>query len=348
MQGWISLHRQITENEFYFAEKFTKMHAWIDLLILANHKPATIYIRGLEIKLNEGDLAYSQLSLAKRWKWNFKTVKKFLQMLEQRKMIKVSGGKLTTVISIINYSKYQKNGEQISAYSGEQNKPENKGQSEDFSTSDGEQNGEKMENRMENRMETDNNVNNGNNDLKDHDHAFLKKDFSKTRAGNWRNRKRKPNETVFISKEEIQKHFSREINQRDIDEINNIAEEYGRETILELFSKLTDKIYSTKIWKTEKIEALSMELIMRKNIAADRGNSITEKDIKNADPENEIIKIAKETMGMKTAEKKKLLQHIEQPLMTKTEFLKMIGAKNFTEAKWQEYLKKQYEMSKAI
>ena len=84
MIGYIKLHRQITENEFYFSERFTKSQAWIDLLLLANFKPNTIFIRGIEVKTNPGELCYSQLSLSKRWKWNIKTVNKFLMMLENR------------------------------------------------------------------------------------------------------------------------------------------------------------------------------------------------------------------------------------------------------------------------
>lgn len=58
MQGWIKLHRQIQENEFYFSERFTKVQAWVDLLLLANHKPATLYIRGVEMRLLPGQLAW--------------------------------------------------------------------------------------------------------------------------------------------------------------------------------------------------------------------------------------------------------------------------------------------------
>lgn len=112
MNGWIPLHRQIMENEFYFAERFTKMQAWIDLLLLANHKPVTIFIRGNEINLKEGQLAYSQLSLAKRWKWNRKTVDKFLSMLQNREMLDNRKERLTTIISIKKWDDYQQSGQQ--------------------------------------------------------------------------------------------------------------------------------------------------------------------------------------------------------------------------------------------
>jgi hypothetical protein len=129
------------ENELYFSEKFTKSAAWIDLLLLANHQKGTLFIRGNEINLEPGELCYSQLTLAERWKWNFKTVKSYLDLLTDRKMITYSGGKVTTKISIVNWGKYQKN--------GVRNRVDNKGVNAVLEGCNGEQNGEQMENRTE-------------------------------------------------------------------------------------------------------------------------------------------------------------------------------------------------------
>jgi hypothetical protein len=120
MQGWIKLHRQITENEFWYAERFTKAQAWIDLLLLATHTERTVFIRGIEISLRAGELCYSQKSLAQRWKWNVKTVSAFLSMLSQRKMLETRTDNVTTVISITNWKHYQKTGEQSGHQNGEQ------------------------------------------------------------------------------------------------------------------------------------------------------------------------------------------------------------------------------------
>lgn len=139
------------ENELYFSEKFTKSAAWIDLLLLARHSSGTKFIHGIEIKMQPGDLCYSQLSLGERWKWNFKTVKKFLDLLTDRQMITYKGGKVTTIISIKNWEKYQK--------SGEQNRIDNKGESAVL----GQVRENRKENRTENKRETNNNdSNNGN------------------------------------------------------------------------------------------------------------------------------------------------------------------------------------------
>ena len=107
MEGWIKLHRQIEENELWFSERFTKAQAWIDLLLLARHKPGLINIRGIEIKLFPGQLCYSQVSLSKRWQWDRKTVKKFLNELKKREMLDIRINKITTIISIKNWFSYQ-------------------------------------------------------------------------------------------------------------------------------------------------------------------------------------------------------------------------------------------------
>jgi hypothetical protein len=107
MNGWIKLHRQIEENEFYFDERFTKVQAWIDLLLLAGHKERTIWIRGNEIHLNPGDLAWSMRNLSKRWRWNRRTTELFLSALEKREMIHRRKSNITTLVSIINWHKYQ-------------------------------------------------------------------------------------------------------------------------------------------------------------------------------------------------------------------------------------------------
>ena len=112
MQGWIKLHRQIIENEFYFSERFTKSQAWIDLLLLANHKNHTLFIRGNEINLKRGQLCYSQRTLAQLWGWNERTVKKFLNLLKKREMIHYKSTKVTTVITILNWDLYQSSTEQ--------------------------------------------------------------------------------------------------------------------------------------------------------------------------------------------------------------------------------------------
>lgn len=108
------------DNELYFAEPFTRSQAFIDLLLLANHKPATFFIRGIEVRLQPGQLAWSQKNLAARWKWNFKTVRRYLSSLERLQMVETKTDNITTIISVRNWTLYQRNGEQRGDQNGEQ------------------------------------------------------------------------------------------------------------------------------------------------------------------------------------------------------------------------------------
>ena len=145
MEGFIALHRKITENEFYFSERFTRTQAWIDLLILANHKPQTVYLRGVETSIDRGQLCWAKTSLAKRWRWNERTVTSFLSTLQNRKMIQSNSTNVTTVITILNYDDYQLSTEPKGK------KVQNK-----------------VQNKVQSKVQTDNNVKNVKNEKKKH------------------------------------------------------------------------------------------------------------------------------------------------------------------------------------
>ena len=112
MTGWIKIHRGLKDHDVWLGERFTKGQAWVDLMMLATHTDRNLFIRGVEISLKVGDLAYSQVSLAERWRWNPRTVNKFISWLAKRQMVQSKINNITTVISIINYERYQHNTEQ--------------------------------------------------------------------------------------------------------------------------------------------------------------------------------------------------------------------------------------------
>jgi len=110
--GWIKLHRQITENPLYFTEKFTKIQAWIDILLACNHSAQLVFIRGNELHINRGQSAHSIITWGDRWKWNERTVKRFLNYLQKNKMIQYKTSYLTTIITVVKYEQYQGGTEQ--------------------------------------------------------------------------------------------------------------------------------------------------------------------------------------------------------------------------------------------
>ncbi|MCK2149492.1 hypothetical protein MYE70_10485 [Marinobacter alexandrii] len=107
MSGYIKIHRALRENPIWEKEPFSSGQAWIDLLLAANFKDTCTYIRKVKINLKRGQLAWSQVTMAKRWKWSRNRVARFLKDLENEGMIEQQTGQLTTVTTICNYSKYQ-------------------------------------------------------------------------------------------------------------------------------------------------------------------------------------------------------------------------------------------------
>jgi hypothetical protein len=111
MEGYIKLYRKITDNEYYLNERFDKTHAWIDLLILATYLPRKINLKGVDFNLEAGELCYSQKNLAKRWCWNRKSVIRFIEGLKKRRMVTIKTNRITSVITILNWNKYQAGGQ---------------------------------------------------------------------------------------------------------------------------------------------------------------------------------------------------------------------------------------------
>ena len=102
------LHRQITECWVWDDdEPYTKGQAWIYLLLCANHSDAKIYLDGkLEI-VKRGQYVTSIRKLAEKFSWSRDKVSKFLKLLEQDNMIIQNSDTKKTLLTIVNYGKYQ-------------------------------------------------------------------------------------------------------------------------------------------------------------------------------------------------------------------------------------------------
>lgn len=108
---WIKLHRKIQEHPYWLKEKFTKIQAWIDLILLANFEDKEIVVDYKSLIIKRGQHMTSQAKLAKRWCWDRQTVKRFLTCCEVDKMLSYECHKGYetgfTVITILNYDEYQ-------------------------------------------------------------------------------------------------------------------------------------------------------------------------------------------------------------------------------------------------
>ncbi|WP_051409185.1 hypothetical protein [Syntrophorhabdus aromaticivorans] len=131
-KGWIKLYRAIADTEFWLSEPFTRSQAWVDLLLLANHKTGHIRKRGILVAVERGQVGCSEDMLAKRWKWSRGKVRRFLAELISLSRITRSISEKTvlkntsvsSLIYILNYDKYQANGTEDSTEDGRKTVPE--------------------------------------------------------------------------------------------------------------------------------------------------------------------------------------------------------------------------------
>lgn len=107
MIGYIKLYRQLFENPDYFKTRFDEIRAWIDLLLLANYEDKTIKVGRTDVEVKRGQVAKSVQMLADRWQWSKHTVLKFLKIKEEEGQIALPKKFPISLITIVNYEKYQ-------------------------------------------------------------------------------------------------------------------------------------------------------------------------------------------------------------------------------------------------
>ena len=105
--GWIKLDRKIMEHWIWASKPFSEGQAWVDLILLANHKDEKFRHRGKIVAGKRGTVYRSMLFLAERWGWSRKKVKNFLSRLEEEEMIHVEATTQDTSITLIQYAFFQ-------------------------------------------------------------------------------------------------------------------------------------------------------------------------------------------------------------------------------------------------
>jgi len=105
MQGWIKLHRKLWDSWIW---KDARLRWWLDLLLLANHKPNTVMVNGRRMRIDVGEHLTSEVKLAARWEVDRKRVRRFFRDLEADGMISLDKNfKTGTRVRITNYALYQ-------------------------------------------------------------------------------------------------------------------------------------------------------------------------------------------------------------------------------------------------
>ena len=107
-KGWIILHRQLLDCEIWDTnETYTKRDAWIELLLLANHSDKEIIFNGRPMTIGRGQYLTSVRKLSEKFNWSKDKVRRYLTLLESRQMITKDCDRNRTLLTIVNYGKYQ-------------------------------------------------------------------------------------------------------------------------------------------------------------------------------------------------------------------------------------------------
>lgn len=106
MAGWIKLYRSIQDHWIWDNPVYLKW--WLDLILMANHKPNKVLVNGEIETIDIGERLTSEVKLSERWEVDRKTVRKFLSLLEKEGMISVKKSRQKgTTYKVSKYKDYQ-------------------------------------------------------------------------------------------------------------------------------------------------------------------------------------------------------------------------------------------------
>ena len=102
--GYIKLYRAIQENWIWkFREPFDHRSAWVDLLLMVNHKEEKIPVAGHIQLIKPGQKWLSYKGLCQRWGWSYRKVLRFMEQLVSDRMVEVDGTPNGTLLTIVNW-----------------------------------------------------------------------------------------------------------------------------------------------------------------------------------------------------------------------------------------------------
>jgi hypothetical protein len=105
--GWVKTYRSIANHWIWTDKPFSKGQAFIDLIMLANHKDNKFMFNGQLTECKRGQFITSEIKLMERWGWSKSKLKRFLKMLEDDQMVIKKTDNKKTSLTILNYGIYQ-------------------------------------------------------------------------------------------------------------------------------------------------------------------------------------------------------------------------------------------------
>ena len=106
-KGYIKVYRDIRDHWIWSYKPFSQQAAWIDLIMLANHKDNTILFDGHPMQVKKGQYMTSLQMLADRWGWSRGKVRRFLDDLKTEQMADKKRHGNGTLLTLIKYEDFQ-------------------------------------------------------------------------------------------------------------------------------------------------------------------------------------------------------------------------------------------------
>lgn len=106
-QGYIYLERKIRDHWVWEARPYSPGQAWIDIILMVNHKDSKMFFDGRLITVKRGSCITSIRKLGERWGWKRDKVSEFLKALEADCMIRKQSNNRRTLLTVQKYSVYQ-------------------------------------------------------------------------------------------------------------------------------------------------------------------------------------------------------------------------------------------------
>jgi len=106
--GWISLHRKLRDHWLWQKRRvFSDAEAWIDILLDSQPIEEEKKNKKDILKAGRGQTITTLGDLSAQWSWSKSKVRRFLKILVDDKMVKITTDSKNTIITISNYEHYQ-------------------------------------------------------------------------------------------------------------------------------------------------------------------------------------------------------------------------------------------------
>jgi len=105
--NWVKISREVFYHELADDKPWSRLATWIFLVAMASTGERTVQFRGHSYILTRGQLSISLGDLEEKTGWSRGRVRCFFSYLKRKQMANTSGDPFCTLVTILNYDKWQ-------------------------------------------------------------------------------------------------------------------------------------------------------------------------------------------------------------------------------------------------